>query len=446
MWITRRYSWILVLVAEVLGIGSSRQLAAQEVVLPEPVRNALGSFAQLKTFSASWSHQHQPPSGLIREKLRMPPMKPPNFLPPPDFCYLVWQGGKMYCRTNEGGREWKDAPNIRRQEFAFDGRILASGSPDQMIRGKRTSPELLINFAENEPPEADYFGVRYFEPLGIRLPHGVAKLPPHKHLASQVLFLLDDGGRLKAVGPAQIDGRPMTRIAILAENPVWRLSQKEDFAELERMMRSAHTMTEQQIQEKLALAKKCKELIPREVEYIYYLDPQLCYAVRRFQELATDGRLRVQSDCTEHQKLAGYEIWLARKCRIDYYVADGTYPGEIFDTPFAGDVLEFSEFGTKPVPDEQFTLRYTTPGTSVTDMTLPEAKTAEGGAVSYKVPANPEDLDRVIEEARALTRAEASHRKWQKVVKIVLIVGNAGALAGLVVYLVVRYRRKVAAS
>ncbi len=395
----------------------------------------------MKTFSVSWA-QFQQPGETTRKKLKLKPVDPQKFAGPAT-CYLVWQDGKVYSRRIEGGREWKDAPNQRRHETAFDGRIFASGSPDQFAYGKRTSPDLLIELAQKKDPDGEYFGVRDLDRLGVRLPHGVGELLQVKHLASLVLHLLDHGGRLQTVGFAEIDGRSMTRIEILAANPAWRPVQGSDLSDLERILREARTMSEATIKEKVALAKRSAELTPRELRYVYFLDPEIGYAVRRHQELSKDGRLRIQSDCTEHRELAGQEIRVATKCITDVYVAEGSYPGEIFEAPFVSRVLEVLEFNTKPVPDELFTLNYTVPGTNVTDMTLPEAIPGKRG-VAYRIPARPEDLDRVIEEARVLAQTSADRRTRGNWFKIVLIAGNIVALAGLLVYLAVRRRPKVA--
>jgi len=421
-----------------MGMGGSRRLAAEEVVLPQPLKNALARFAELKTFSVAWTQQMQlGASG--HAKLGSRKVEAPS----PKVYYLVWQGGKMYERRIIGGREWKDAPNVQRDEFFFDGRILGGGCPEQFAYGKPKNPAMRIDLAEDQDANAHYFAVYDFQHMGLHLPEGAGQLLRLKHLESQVLFQLEHGGQLQTVGPAQIEGRPLTRIALLQDNPQWHLAQKSDLAKLEETLRGS-TYTKEQIQTKLAIARRAKETTPRKLQQVWYLDPELGYAVRRWQQLSEAGQLRIQSDCTEHKKLPGHEIWLPAKCRTDFYIA-GDYPGESFNTPFWIDVMEVSEFGTKPVPDEQFTLKYTIPGSEITDNTLPEAKLGEG-PVSYTVPALPQDLDRVIEEARTLNREKAGSAKRRNTFKTVLIVGNTVALAGLLVYLVVRYRRKAARS
>lgn len=78
------------------------------------------------------------------------------------------------------------------------------------------------------------------------------------------------------------------------------------------------------------------------------------------------------------------------------------------------------------------------------DNTLPEAKLGKGG-VGYTVPANPQDLDRVIAEARKAFHAQREGRRRHNNWKIVLLVGNMVVLVGALVILVIRYRRRKAA-
>jgi hypothetical protein len=232
----------------------------------------------------------------------------------------------------------------------------------------------------------------------------------------------------------------MTRIAIVAPNPDWAEPREEDALKIEKFLRAASILSEDAIKEKVKLARRSAELRPRELQYIYYLDPAHGYAVRRFQVLTKDGRLRMESNLTNYTKLSDYDIWLATTSFTDYYTSEGSHPGEIFESPFVTHVIEFSKYSTTPVPDGQFTLNYTSPGTYVTDKTLPEAKALPSGAVRYRVPANPEDLNRVIEEARKGDTASSP----RLTLKIVLMIGNTIALGALFAYLVIR--RRVAKS
>lgn len=444
MRIIKRYISVLLIIIVVWesAMNSSKFVAAQEIVLSQPVKEALSRFAALKTFAVTWTHQYQ--SGEPGRDKHWSESR---------VHYLVWQDGKMYTRCQEG-QAWTDAP---KGETAFNGQILANGYIDQKSpNGKPKSPGIIINLAENEQPDAEYFEVEPLQSLGIHLPRGISELLRMKYLQSHLVFLLEQDGRLKAVEQSQIDGRPMTRIALLADNPLWGLLQREDLTRTEKILRRNPYATEEQIQQKLAEYRQVREVTPRRVEYRFYLDPEFSYTVRRWQELTEDGKLQGQADCTDHVKLPGHEIWLPRKCRIAAYISL-SFPRKIFKTPYRTDEIEVSKFDTKTVPDELFTLKYTTPGTEVTDRTLPEAKLAPGadvglGGVTYRIPAKPEDLDRAIEKARAITNAQAEYSPSKARARrndrrrIALLVVSTVILIGGIVYFIVRYRRKAARS
>jgi glycosyltransferase involved in cell wall biosynthesis len=116
--------------------------------------------------------------------------------------------------------------------------------------------------------------------------------------------------------------------------------------------------------------------------------------------------------------------------------------GKVAESPVLTLVQEVSELGTNAVSDEQFTLRsrYTTPGTLIIDNRLPENR-VKRSSLTYKLPANPADLDRVIAEAR-----RPSERSSVNVVKIALLTINVVAPVGLLIYFWIRHRRKVASS
>jgi hypothetical protein len=438
-----RHGWYLALLSWGLGIGDWERLGAQEALLPERVKEALGEYGRLKTLSITWTQRFQP--GAIASA-RLDARRLESWSSP-DACYLVWQDGKIFKRRDEGE---KGAANSNQHEFAFDGRILAGGRHHGSIGGKSVEPQLGLNLAAELSPAAEYFGVGYFARIGIHLPRGVEELRGAKHLASEVLYLLEHDGKLESAEPATLDGRQLIRVAILLENPRWRGVQKTDPAAFERDLRKRQSETgrktkEEEIQMRVAAARRARETTPRNLVHVFHLDPELGYAVRRWQEFTEDGGIRIQANCSEHQKVPGHEIWLPRESRTDYYVSDGEYPGEIFNTPFRTFVMEVVEFDTKPVPEDQFTLKYTMPGTVVGDNTLPESKLGHG-PVSYTVPAKPEDLDLVIAEARAITEARAVGAKRVNWFKIMLISVNIVGLVGLLAYLVVRRRQKVAES
>ncbi len=442
MRLVMRHSCFLALVVCGLGIGSSKRLAAQEMVLPQSIKDSLGLYAELKTLSIKWTQEVQPRS-LAHAMVDKSDLE---LWTHPQACYLAWQGGKMFKQRYDGTRQWKDAPNTSRQEIAFDGRILASGRP-YLSFGKKKSetPLYSITLASDMDPDAEYFGVECFEHLGLHLPRGVGELLQAKHLTSEVLFMLEQHGRLKTVSAAQVDGRPLVRIVIIIENPDWRALQAADPVAFEREFRKLGERSEEEIQKEVNRVRRAKELTPRHLKHVFYLDPEFGYAVRRWEEFTEDGRLRIQTNCTKHQKLPKSEIWLPCSCRTNKYIFEGKYPGEIFKTPFLTHLMEVVEFDTKPVLDELFTMKPAVPGTRVTDRGYPESKLGSL-PVSYTVPAKPEDLDRVIADARTFTRVNAEREQGKTRRRIIFFGGTAVILVGLLICIYIRNRRKASKS
>jgi len=255
--------------------------------LPAELRNALGEFKELKSLSMTyrrvWSTGQE--AG-----------EPKSFLRP-EGNYLKWQGRKMYLGNVKGEVEWKDSPNSVRQEYAIDGHVLAVGNPNHQFGGKPMSPQIQLSLPKHENPKADFWGAIDLETPGIRLPHGIGELLQDRQVGSQVLFVLEDGGTLQSIGTAQIDGRMMTRIEILANNPDWSpVSQnKEDDKKLADFLRAITEKSDAEIQKDIAAAGRRAELKPRQLRYVYYLGPTRRYAVCRVQQLMTDGGLRTQS-------------------------------------------------------------------------------------------------------------------------------------------------------
>lgn len=418
-----------------LWLACPTSLFAQGTELSPSLRQSLGRFSQLSTFSVSYSYHHeQTPAAVARLKQNGPISSKLH------GAYLVWQGGKMYSRRIDGGTEWKDDAKTSRNESAFDGTILRSGRPDRInSTGKRRHPMMSINVAEDKNPYSEYFGLSPLDHLGARLPHGARELLTIQSLSSELLYLVENGGQVTSIGTESISGHQYTRVAVLIDNPQWAVVQAEDLKELEKNLRSSHSNTEESIQEKIEVVKRMKRLTPKKIEYVFFLDPDHSFAVRRWQERTESGVLQHQLDGSNFQQLPGHALWLARESRVDSYVTNAL-PGETFDIPIKTLIVNVSEYNTKTVPDSQFTLEYSTPGTLIVDRTLPEAKLGQGG-VTYRVPVNPDDLGQVITEARESTRLAAERRSWETT-KSILIGVNALILIVVIVYLVRRYRRK----
>jgi hypothetical protein len=352
--------------------------------------------------------------------------------PSPRFSICrVWQKGYLYGRTIIG----EDT-----NEFAFNGRIVAGGRFGTVRGNDRV---LRKDLASDLDASANYFAVEELQHLGIQLPHGMARVVDRKPLQSFVLSLLEQGARIKSVDSVQLDGRSMQRISMLVENPRWRRLQDLDLAKLDAELHMS-AESEQWIQNHLAAVKRAKETMAPELMYVFHLDPEAGYALRRWQDQTVGGRLRMQADCTEHEQLPGHQIWLPRKCQIDYFTFDEDYTDEIFDKPFLTNVLQVSGFDTKGVSDELFTLDYNVPGASITDATLAESKLGKG-PVHYTVPVDLKDLDRTVEQARTFQKLQSE--EWEtSSMKVPLLVFNVLVVVVLLFYCIKRLRSEGAQS
>ena len=53
------YGWVAILAGCVLGMGEANRLLADDTLLPQPLRDALARYVELKTFSVTWTAKYQ---------------------------------------------------------------------------------------------------------------------------------------------------------------------------------------------------------------------------------------------------------------------------------------------------------------------------------------------------------------------------------------------------
>lgn len=118
--------------------------------------------------------------------------------------------------------------------------------------------------------------------------------------------------------------------------------------------------------------------------------------VKKFTIESLDGKLVQAVENHDFFKLSNKSVYFPQKTTVNYY-SYHTIPLDISKTPIFTDEYVLVEASTKSINDKQFDLRtkYSNPGTHIGDRTLKD--TPDG--VQYIVPANPADLDRVIEAA-----------------------------------------------
>lgn len=378
-----------------LGNGSP-ELCFGDVALPADVRKALErNAARLSPITISWTltpkeTRYSQKETLSRLKLRRPVGS---------FFYttesrVVWQGGKIHITREDPDVRDGAVVGTRLREDSFDGRILYGGSPG------RKRPALfkrLLSRAIEEDPSAHLLSTGYFREAGFRLPRQVSEWVEAR-AESEPLYLLEHGGTLMSVEDALVDGERLIRVELVAPNPQKRFAEALDLeAEKKALESSKESPTRQR--ELLGSLQRTRAL-PDSRRFVYYLDPELHYAVRQWEQWYEPDTLLLRCRCLEFEELSGRGVWLPRRCEVDRYEFF-TLPETVFEEPILSEHYEVSEFQLDSVPEETFVLNYATPGARIYDGTLPEAAENPNGYVRYTVPTSLDDLDRVIEMARA---------------------------------------------
>jgi hypothetical protein len=128
----------------------------------------------------------------------------------------------------------------------------------------------------------------------------------------------------------------------------------------------------------------------------FWLDPEYNYAITQSEIKSLKGKKIYSIDNEQFEKISGKEVFIPRKTTVQYYTGE-VNSDNISLIPLFTEEFLLTEISTKKIDDKQFDLRtkYIASGTHIGDRTLKDSDTG----VQYIVPANPADLDRVIEAA-----------------------------------------------
>jgi hypothetical protein len=131
--------------------------------------------------------------------------------------------------------------------------------------------------------------------------------------------------------------------------------------------------------------------------FTFWLSPKLNYAVEKYNIKTLKGNLAYQIFNSNFFQIQGKEVFLPQKC-IQRCFTFMTIPGNISDNPLFEEEFLLANVSTKRINKKQFNIqkKYSTPGTLVGDHSI---FNDSPNGVQYVVPANPADLDRVIEAA-----------------------------------------------
>jgi RNA polymerase sigma factor (sigma-70 family) len=278
------------------------QFPRSNLLLPEDVRTALVRIdAGLKPIKLGWTRNAS--SRLGEEAAKSKYFVEPFFFRK-SSSRAALDPGKMYFWSN--GTRGNDA-----FEFAIDGETYswASGAPNY-----QTGQEYLAHMSR-----FNQFSCEYLDWAGLSMPMRPAELKSVGP-AGQILRRLAAGASLVSVSDVVLEDRPMKRIELIDVNP-------------ERVRLHA---------------------LPPTRNFIYYLDPQLHFALRRIDE-CYDRKPIVRITCNQLTQLPGRDIWLAHEIVRDHF----TYrmiPDQFFSEPILTETLELTEVSTGVLPAGQFVL------------------------------------------------------------------------------------------
>jgi hypothetical protein len=167
----------------------------------------------------------------------------------------------------------------------------------------------------------------------------------------------------------------------------------------------------------------------------FCLDPQLGCAQRYREERNAAGQLLCRSEARDFvQSRTG--LWLPRVCEVEYF-SWPSIPQDVSSTAIMHKTFTVSKISHDRLPVARFVLRYSLPGTAVSDWSHPEAAKKPDKALHYRIPADIEDLDAAIRKAVDGTPYTPRLLRSSHTVRWLILIVNV-VLIGLVGYWILR--------
>jgi hypothetical protein len=351
------------------------------VDLPEPVRRALQeNAAQVgSNITVAWKSQSHSPTPVpeLAKLMKIDEEWAERLANDRAMVRPTWQDGKYLNSSRRLSSADAGAQRFHRHDSGCDGedlfswstRVDGEGVPIPLEPGIMSAGCVIESLTNKTSQlESDFTHSWYFQRAGIRLPTRIRDLQQKRPVRSEILTMLEEGARLTSVDEVEIDDRKLTRLRIVVDNPDRKHAEKAD-PDKHAAMLEGTAETEEGKQDLIAALLKRREL-PEHLIHVFWLDPQLNYAVRRHEQQYRDEILLTRVECTDYRKFAERKVYLPHKITTQNYTAERN-PGVFFKQPLLFSVIEVTELKVDPLPDEQFVLSFKLPGHMVSDQRDP---------------------------------------------------------------------------
>ena len=342
----------------------NQPVATEVVELPPEVRLALEMQGeQINPVSVNWTKELKSVGRTNAQTfsvLNLEHRDPDKFFSPMK-CVFKWQKGLLYGSWEQTTKQWGRTIN----EFAFDGAINYSGGSQMQ---HKTLIKKLNENSRRKEPHASLIETRYFENYGLHIPSQFGELG--KSIAvSKILSFLTNDGKLTGARRETIDGKPTFVIEILVDNPETVAAKRIDLEQEKRDLEFSKDSAEVKARNLKLLEDQ--QARSDKLRIVYYLDPAYNYAVRQWENWNDSQTLVRKCLCSDFVRVGERDVWLPQNVTIIFYEFFSR-PGFITETPLLSETYSVTALSTETIPESQFALSYTEPGTHIVDETAPE--------------------------------------------------------------------------
>lgn len=351
------------------------EAAAQPPAISVQVRQFLNAVsAQHGPITVRWTDTLSPGEGDVPPEITRYPVA----FQPQEFGF-TWQNGCVYffMKQNTGPIG----------QVAFDGTNVYIGHPSIPVPGKTPTVHTISRLTLSNSTRGTWaVNPDFLTGMGIRVPLSAADLRKDV-LQSDIAALLETGARVLDAANVSVEGRPLIRIVLQAEDPEHARAMRMTRANIEAGARGS-LMSKSDIEALIAKAEM-ERAMPEFRQYIFELDPSLNGAVCTREERA-GGHLLQHTRNGDFRQCGASGLWIPMVSMTQYYTSSDLLPGRYFDRPILVRNIKVVDFSISHVPKEDFALDFSQPGTRVIQ------SGPNGVSTVYVVPASSEELDRVL--------------------------------------------------